>query len=131
MKVRMIVAVSVLCLGISAFRVEAHHSFAAEFDASQPVTIDGVVTKVEWTNPHVWFFVNVEDAATGAVVNWGAEMGSPNALVRNGWAHDTMYIGMVVTVNGSRAKDGSYKLNTRSVTVDGERLGAASSQRSN
>jgi hypothetical protein len=128
-----------ICLGVLAIRAgagggtpaPAHHSFAAEFDATRPVTIEGVVTKVEWTNPHVWFFVNVRSDETGETVNWGAEMGSPNALARTGWTPNTMRVGMVVTVNGSRAKDGGPRLNTRSVMVDGERLGAASSQQSN
>ena len=58
----------------------AHHSFAAEFDGKQRIQLTGVVTKIEWTNPHVWFYVNVQDEATGKLINWGAEMGSPNAL---------------------------------------------------
>ena len=70
--------------------VSAHHSFAAEFDAKQKISLTGVVTKVEWTNPHVWFWVNVKDPATGEVVNWGGEMGSPNALQRTGWSHNTL-----------------------------------------
>jgi len=131
MEARLIFAAALLSLGVSAASTARHHSFAAEFDAGQPVSIEGVVTKVEWTNPHVWFFVNVEDEGTGTIVNWGAEMGSPNALVRNGWTPDTMQIGMVVTVNGSRAKDGSSRMNTRNVMVDGQRLGAASSQQGN
>jgi hypothetical protein len=108
--------------------VSAHHSFAAEFDAKQKVSLTGVVTKVEWTNPHVWFWVNVKDEKTGDVVNWGAEMGSPNALQRTGWSHNTMKVGMIVSLTGSRAKDGSNRVNTNNVTVDGKRLGAASSQ---
>jgi len=105
----------------------AHHSFAAEFDASQRVELTGVVTKVEWTNPHVWFWVNVKDD-TGKVVNWGAEMGSPNALSRTGWTVKTMTVGMVVSFTGSRAKDGSYTVNTSTVLVNGKKLGAASSE---
>ena len=80
-----IFAISLLGLVAATSSTGSHHSFAAEFDASQPVTIEGVITKVEWTNPHVWFFVNVTNESSGEVVNWGAEMGSPNALVRNGW----------------------------------------------
>src|SRR5205085_8424134 len=106
----------------------SHHSFAAEFDGGKRVELSGVVTKVEWTNPHVWFYVNVKDEATGKLVNWGAEMGSPNALMRSGWTRNTMKIGMVVTFNGALAKDGSTRLNTNSVTVDGKKLGAASSE---
>jgi uncharacterized protein DUF6152 len=106
----------------------AHHSFAAEFDGTKRVQLTGVVTKVEWTNPHVWFYVNVKDEATGKLVNWGAEMGSPNALMRSGWTRNTMQIGMTVTFTGALSKDGSNRVNTNSVTVDGKKLGAASSE---
>src|SRR5437773_10680960 len=106
----------------------AHHSFAAEFDGAKRVKLIGVVTKVEWTNPHVWFYVNVKDETTGKLVNWGAEMGSPNALNRSGWTRNTMQVGMVVTFNGSRSKDGSNRVNTSTVNVDGKKLGAASSE---
>jgi hypothetical protein len=114
------------CAG--AVPVLAHHSFAAEFDGAKRVELVGVVTKVDWTNPHVWFYVNVKDEATGKLVNWGAEMGSPNALMRTGWTRNTIQIGMTVTVNGSLAKDGSSRLNANSVSVDGKKLGAASSE---
>jgi hypothetical protein len=114
----------VLLAAVAAF---AHHSFEAEFDRSKQVSLTGVVTKVEWTNPHVWFWVNVKDEASGKLVNWGAEMGSPNALNRSGWTANTMKAGMIVSFTGSRAKDGSNKVNTASVLVDGKRLGAASS----
>jgi hypothetical protein len=120
-----IAGISLLAVAAPAF---AHHSFAAEFDGAQRVTLSGVVTKVEWTNPHVWFWVNVKDEKTGQLTNWGLEMGSPNALQREGWTPNTMKIGMIVTVNASRAKDGSNKANTSAVIVDGKRLGGASSQ---
>ena len=110
-----------------ALSATAHHSFDAEFDRTQQVNLTGVVTKVEWTNPHVWFWINVKDETTGKLVNWGCEMGSPNALQRTGWKVSTMKEGMVVSLTGSRAKDGSTKVNTASVFVDGKRLGAASS----
>ena len=112
---------------LMAMVASAHHSFDAEFDRTKQVSLTGVVTKVEWTNPHVWFWVNVKDEATGKFVNWGCEMGSPNALQRTGWTVSTMKEGMIVSFSGSRAKDGSNKVNTAAVTVDGKRLGAAPS----
>ena len=126
---RSIAAVLLLAVLVAAAApLLAHHSFAAEFDGTKRVQLTGVVTKVEWTNPHVWFYVNVKDEATGKLVNWGAEMGSPNALMRSGWTRNTMQIGMVVTFNGALSKDGSNRVNTNTVTVDGKKLGAASSE---
>jgi hypothetical protein len=112
---------------LAAVFAAAHHSFDAEFDRTKTVSLTGIVTKVEWTNPHVWFYVNVKDEATGKYVNWGCEMGSPNALQRSGWTVSTMKEGMTVSLSGSRAKDGTNKVNTSAVFVDGKRLGAASS----
>jgi len=115
----------------------AHHSFSAEFDAAKPIKLTGIVTKVEWTNPHVWFYVNVKDEATGAVTNWGAEMGPPHGLQRQGWRRETLKIGEAVTVEGSLAKNGSKRMNARRVTLTstggrpGQTLDAASSQGSN
>jgi hypothetical protein len=106
----------------------AHHSFAAEFDASKQVKLTGVVTKVDWTNPHVWFYVNVKDEA-GQVTNWGFEMGPPHLLQAQGWTRTSMKIGDTVTVEGSLAKNGTKRVNARRVmTPEGKRLGAASSE---
>ena len=107
--------------------LRAHHSFAAEYDAAKPVQMTGTITKVEWMNPHVFFYMDVKDVS-GKVVNWACEMGSPNALSREGWTRNTLKIGMTVAFEGTLAKDGSPKTNARNVTVDGKRLGAASSQ---
>jgi len=107
----------------------AHHSFAAEYDAKKPVTLKGTVTKVDWMNPHVYFYLDVADDK-GAITNWGLEMGPPNGLERAGWTKNTIQIGTEVIVEGTLAKDGSKQANARSVTVaeTGQRLGAASSE---
>jgi hypothetical protein len=106
----------------------AHHSFAAEFDANSPIELTGTVTKVEWANPHTFFYIDVT-TPTGDIENWALEMGSPNGLMRRGWTRDSMKIGDVVTVTGSRAKNGSTLGNARTVTLStGKRLFAGSSQ---
>jgi hypothetical protein len=106
----------------------AHHSFSAEYDSSKPVTLKGIVTKVDWMNPHVYFYVDVE--TDGKVTNWGLEMGPPNMLERSGWTKNTIQIGTEVIVDGTLAKDGSKQANARSVTLadSGKKLGAATSE---
>jgi DNA/RNA endonuclease YhcR with UshA esterase domain len=111
----------------AALPVAAHHSFAAEYDAKQPITLKGTVTKVEWTNPHARFYVDVKDES-GKVTNWNLELASPNVLVRSGWKRTSLKEGDQVTVEGSRAKDGSSMANARAVTLaDGKRIFAGSS----
>jgi hypothetical protein len=106
----------------------AHHSFAAEFDSAKTIKLTGVVTKIEWMNPHAYFYIDVTGDG-GKVANWGLEMGSPNGLMRQGWTRNSMKIGDTVIVEGSAAKDGSLIGNARNVTLsDGKRLFAASSQ---
>jgi len=108
----------------------SHHSFRSQYDPDQPVTFTGVVTKVDWMNPHVYFYVDVESEETGEVESWGFEMGPPHMLQRRGWKRNTMQIGDVVEVHGTRARDGSLTANARRVmmTATGEVLGAASSE---
>jgi Family of unknown function (DUF6152) len=106
----------------------AHHSFAAEFDSNKQVKLTGVVTKIDWTNPHVWFYLDVKDES-GKITNWGFEMGPPHLLQTSGWTRTTMKLGDVVSVEGSAAKNGTNRANARRVvTSDGKRLGAASSE---
>jgi hypothetical protein len=109
--------------------ISAHHSFAAEFDSSKVVTVTGSVTKVEWQNPHTFFYLDVKDDS-GVVTNWALELGSPNGLMRDGWTRNTLKIGDVVTVEGSQARTGKPIANARVVTLKatGQRLFAASSQ---
>jgi hypothetical protein len=120
----MTAALALLALAVPLL---AHHSFAAEYDATKPVQMTGTITKVEWMNPHVYFYMDVTDGS-GKVVNWACEMGSPNALQRQGWTRNTLQLGMKVAFEGTLAKDGTPKTNARNVTVDGKRLGAASSE---
>src|SRR5215510_6870225 len=126
-----ILASSILIAGLllSAMPAAAHHAFATEFDANKPVTMKGIVTKIDWANRHVWFYLNVK-TENGAVENWGFEMGGPNSLRTSGWTKDTMKIGDEVIVEGSLAKNGSRNVNAKSVTMasTGKKLGAASSQ---
>ena len=108
----------------------AHHSFAAEFDADKKLAMTGVVTKVEWTNPHVYFFIEV-DADGGKFEEWAFEMGSPNGLMRRGWTRDTLEVGTEVIISGTQARDGSNKGNAQTVTLaeNCQRLFAGTSQR--
>jgi len=113
-----------------ALSAHAHHSFRSQYDADQPLTLTGWVTKIEWMNPHVYFYIDVENAETGEIENWGFEMGPPHMLQNRGWKRNTMQIGDQVEVDGTRARDGSLTANARRVTMSntGEVLGAASSE---
>jgi Family of unknown function (DUF6152) len=130
MRSALAILVVALALHATARPLDAHHSFAAEFDASRPFKLTGMVTKIEWQNPHTFFYIDVTDEATGKVTNWGMEMGSPNGLMRNGWTRNTLKIGDIVSVEGSLSRDSKPIGNARVVilTATGKRLFAASSQ---
>jgi Family of unknown function (DUF6152) len=129
MKAKIAAFSAVVAFLLAAPGIVAHHSFAAEFDASKPLNLKGIVTKIEWANPHTYFYLDVS-GSDGKVVNWGMEMGSPNGLMRQGWTRNTLHIGDEVVVEGSQAKDGALVGNARVVTLaaTGKRLFAASSQ---
>ena len=129
MRIKLAVIVAGLVLLLSAGPAVAHHAFAAEYDAKKPVKLTGTVTKLEWLNPHTWFYIDVKDD-NGKVTNWGFEMGSPNILLRAGWTRNSMKPGDVVTVEGSQAKDGSNNGNVKVVTLvsTGQQLFGGSSQ---
>jgi uncharacterized protein DUF6152 len=130
MRKRLAVLAAAATLVLVGVPLAAHHSFSAEFDANKPFKFTGVVTKVEWQNPHTFFYLDITDEGTKKVTNWAFEMGSPNGLMRNGWTRNTLKIGDQVTVEGSLARDGTPYGNARSVvlTTTGKRLFANSSQ---
>ena len=107
----------------------AHHSFSAEY-GNEPANLKGAVTKIEWQNPHVFFYIDVRDEETGKVTNWALEMGAPSVIQRNGWKRNTMKIGDLVIVTGTKAKNGKPLANARSVVMasTGQKLGAGSSE---
>ena len=114
-------------LFLTALPAWSHHAFGAEFDAKRPVKLRGVVTKMEWINPHAWMHVDVKDA-DGKVISWMIEAGTPNTLFRRGFTKDSLKIGTEVLVDGYQAKDGSNTANGRDVTLpDGRKLFIGSS----
>lgn len=113
---------------LSSFPVLAHHSFSAEYDDTKPVKVDGVVTKVEWQNPHIWFYVDETDGS-GKVTHWAFSGGAPGQLMRRGIMKDVIQPGMTVHVEGFRAKDGSNNANGARVTFpDGKMVFTASGE---
>ncbi|HVS22784.1 MAG TPA: DUF6152 family protein [Gammaproteobacteria bacterium] len=105
----------------------AHHSFAAEFDASKPVKLEGTVTRMEWINPHSWIHIDVT-TSSGEVQHWMVEGGAPNALLRRGWTKNSLPAGSKITVQGFQAKDGALRANGRDITfADGTKLFVGSS----
>ena len=121
------VGLSVLAAAVPLF---AHHSFAAEYDNTKVVKLTGNVTRVDWQNPHAYFYIDVKNPDSGRVENWAFEMGAPSVIARQGWTKTTLKIGDVIIVEGTRAKDGGTHGNARSVFMasTGKKLGAGSSE---
>lgn len=122
MQMRLMASIATLALVSISAGASAHHAFSSVFDPERPLNVMGTVTAVEWTNPHVWFYIDVTND-DGSVENWGFEMGSVNTLVRRGWAYDSLRIGETVHVRGVRARDGTPRGAVREVALaSGERL---------
>lgn len=117
---RILVGLVIVASGLPAL---AHHSFSEEFDTSKPITLEGVVTRIDWENPHVHYYVDVA-GPDGTVVNWSCETGGPGRLARKGWTHDSLKAGDKIVVHGYVAKDGSHAVDGREVTLaDGRKIG--------
>src|SRR5688500_4848908 len=123
MRIKAVLVLLVVGLLLAGRAVVAHHAFSAEFDAEKRVKLTGAVTRLDWTNPHAWIYVDVKDE-TGKVANWGFELASPNGLMRSGWTRLSLKPGDEVTVEGSRAKNGSTVANAQNVILakTGQRL---------
>jgi Family of unknown function (DUF6152) len=125
MKARLAIVVGIASLSATVPLV-AHHSFAAEFDASQALRVSGTLAKIEWTNPHSYFYIDVKDES-GNSVRWACEAGSPGALSRRGFKRGDIKLGDTIIVDGYRAKDGSRLMDARRVTLpDGRIVSGAS-----
>ncbi len=125
MNPKILALAAVLCL--AAASVQAHHGFSSEYDEKKPVTLTGVVSKIEWMNPHARFYIDVKDAS-GKVTNWNFELASVNSLRRNGWTQFTLKVGDVVTASGYAALSGVPMANASAVRLsDGTRLFAETS----
>ena len=118
----------ILFTGMATRTLDAHHSFAAQYDRTKPRTIAGTVTKIEWQNPHIYLYVTVKDD-TGKEAVWAVEGATPNALYRQGWRRDTVNVGDMITVEGWLARDGSNLLNMGSATTGGRKIFSAPAQR--
>jgi hypothetical protein len=130
MKTKLLALAAFVLGAATSAQVLAHHSFAADFDGNSKIDLHGVVTKVDWTNPHTYIYIEVENDA-GEIEEWGLEMGSPNGLMRRGWTRNTLEIGTEVIIQGTRARDGSLKGNAQTVILAEtcQRMFAGTSQR--
>ena len=129
MRARWYVAVAVAGIGVLGLSMatQAHHAFSAEFDANNPVSLRGTITKVEWINPHIWVHLQVAEP-DGTLADWAVEGGAPNAMFRRGWNLESVPPGIEIVVEGYRAKNGENKANGRTIQLpDGKRLFVGSS----
>jgi len=127
MRIKLAAWVATVGLLLASVSALAHHSFSAEFDANNPIRLEGTVAKMEWVNPHAWIYVDVKKP-DGTIEQWKIEGGTPNALFRRGFTKDSLKTGTQIVVTGYRAKDGSLKGNGRNLTLpDGRKLFLASS----
>jgi len=129
MKLRQSFWAAIIVLTIVAAPLAAHHSFAAEYDGTKQVTMSGKVTKVEWMNPHAFFYLDVKDEKTGQITNWAFELNSPNYLMRSGWTKSSLKVDDLVTVQGAMSRDGNKQVNASTVKLSatGKTLFAGSS----
>jgi hypothetical protein len=118
--------IGVLCAGVGVLLASAparaHHSLAAGFDINKILTLSGAITEMKWTNPHSWLSIDVRDEGTGQIQKWAIEFGSSNALLRNGWRHDDLPVGVTVIVIGYAARDGSKQISAMSVKLPDGRM---------
>ena len=122
MRVALNILLAAAVLLVTPWPSSAHHSFAAEYDSKSPIDLEGVITKVEWMNPHAHFYVDVK-GPDGKVANWNLELASPNMMVRNGWKRDSIKQGDQVKVNASRARDGTNTASAQMIVkADGSRF---------
>jgi Family of unknown function (DUF6152) len=129
MRIKVAVVVVGIGLLLAARSITAHHAFSAEFDASKPIKLTGAVTKFDWTNPHAWIYIDAKDE-TGKMANWGFELAGASGLMRSGWTRFSLKPGDVVTIEGSRARNGSPNANAQTVILakTGEKLFAGQNQ---
>jgi hypothetical protein len=118
MRVRPLLITTLIAAALLAVPTAAHHSISAEFDTNKQVTLNGIVTNVDWMNPHTYVFVDVKDPAVSKTRTWACELASPNELARRGFTRGSLKVGMVVRVIGTRAKDGSFRIHTETLADD-------------